>query len=81
VASTLPRRVCARAYVRMPHALAGAGAAERDVVQHGHVVANNRGLADHHAGRVVDEHAAPDARGRVDVHVQHLGHAALQRSR
>ena len=39
-----------------------AGAAERDAPGHRHVVAHLGRLADHHAGSVVDEQPAPDAR-------------------
>ena len=70
-----------RTNVRVPNALASARAAERDMVQHRHVVAHNRGLPNHDSSGVIDKHAAPDARGRVDVRVQHLRHAALQRNR
>ena len=44
-----------------------ARAAERDALVHRHVVADLGGLADHDAGAVVDEEAAPDLRGRVDL--------------
>ena len=51
----------------MALALAPAGAAERHAVIEGAVVADLGGLADHHAGAVVDEEAQPDGGPGVDV--------------
>ena len=48
-----------------------AGAAERHAVQDRDVVLDHRGLADHEAGGVVEEDAAPDPRGRMDVALEH----------
>ena len=42
-----------RTYVGMPRALAGAGAAQRDLVQQRDIVAHHRRLANHHARRVI----------------------------
>ena len=67
-----------RADLRMAVAALGARAAQRHALQHGDVVADHRCLADDDAGAVVDEDALADARGRIDVDLEHLGHAALQ---
>ena len=48
-----------------------AGAAERHLLQDRHVVLDDRGLADHEAGGMVEENAAPDAHGRMDVGLEH----------
>src|SRR3546814_1500524 len=45
----------------------GRGAAEGDALVEGHVVADLRGLADHHAHAVVDEEAAPDGGARMNL--------------
>lgn len=45
-----------------PHSLAGA--TEGDAVKDRHVVFDQRGLADHKAGGVIEEDAAADLRGR-----------------
>ena len=55
-----------------------AGAAERHAVQHRHVVADRRGLADHEAGGVIEEDAAADLGRRMDVALEHRRRAALQ---
>src|SRR5208283_5697575 len=55
----------------MPFAGRPAGAAQRDAVVHRHIVADRRGLPDHHARAMIDEEAAADRRGRMDVHVGH----------
>ena len=47
---------------RMPVAGLFAGAAKRHVVQHGDVVPDDRGLAHHETGRVVEENAPADLR-------------------
>ena len=44
-----------------------ARAAERDALVHRHVVADLGRLPDHDAGAMVDEQAAPDLRGGVDL--------------
>ena len=41
--------------------------AQRDGLVDAHALADDGGLADHHAGAVVDEEAAADLRARVDV--------------
>jgi len=47
-------------------------------VEHGDVVIDDGGLADHDAGGVVQHDAPADAGGRVDVHPEDLGDAGLQ---
>ena len=64
--------------LRMAVAVILAGAAERDAVQHRDVVADHRGLADHEAGGVIEEDAAADLGGRMDVALEHRRRAALQ---
>ena len=66
--SILPR-ILAPAPISTPWRIFGmavagflAGAAERHVVQHRHVVVDHRGLAHHKAGGVVEEDAAADLR-------------------
>ena len=44
-----------------------AGAAQRDALVQQHVVADLRGLADHHAHAVIDEEAAADARAGMNL--------------
>src|ERR1700679_1332017 len=61
----------------MAVALFLAGAAERHAMQHGDIVLNHRGLADDNAGGVVEEYAAADLRGRMDVHREQRRHPAL----
>ena len=53
--------------VGMPLAGGKAGAAERDALVEGHVVADLRRLADHHAHPVVDEEAVADPRRGMDL--------------
>ena len=50
-----------------------AGAAERHTVQDRHIVLDDGRLADHQAGGVVEEDALADARGRIDVGLEHRG--------
>ena len=64
--------------LRMAVAALLAGAAERHVVQHRDVVLDDRGFADHEAGRVIEENAAADLRRRMDVALEHRRRAALQ---
>jgi hypothetical protein len=54
------------------------GAAQRDSVQHGDVVADHGGLAHHHSGGVVDQDPLADDRGGVEVHAVDGGDPALQ---
>ena len=44
-----------------------ARAAQRHALVEQHVVADLRGLADHHAGTVIDEEAAPDGGSRMNL--------------
>ena len=62
----------------MTHALAGAAAAQGDVVKHGHIVTNDSCLPYDDAGRMVHQNPTPNAGGRVDVHLHHLRHPTLQ---
>src|SRR5256885_3318904 len=55
-----------------------AGAAERDAVQDRDVVVDHGGLAADEAGGVVEEDAAADHGGGVDVGLEHRRGAALQ---
>ena len=68
----------AAADLRMAVLVLLAGAAERDAMQDRHVVLDRGGLADHEPGRVIEENAAPDARVRIDVGLEHRGGPALQ---
>ena len=68
----------AAADLRMAVPVLLAGAAERHAVQDRDVVLDHRGLADHEAGGVVEEDAAADPRGRMDVALEHRRRAALQ---
>ena len=67
----------------MAFVAAGAAAAERHAVQHADVVADDGGLADHDARRVVHQHAAPDpaGMGKADEAVSRtsggIGHTEL----
>lgn len=54
-----------------------AGATEGDAVKDRHVVFDQRGLADHKAGGVIEEDAAADLRGRIDVGLEFRRRAAL----
>ena len=53
-------------------------AAERDAVQDRDVIADDGGFADDEARRVIEEDAAADACGRVDIGLEDAGGAALQ---
>ena len=64
--------------LRMAVAVILAGAAERHAVQHRHVVADRRGLADDEAGGMVEEDAAADLGRRMDVALEHRRRAALK---
>ena len=69
---------------RVALAAGEARAAQRHALVHRHVVAHLGGLADHDSRAVVDEQAAPDVGGRVDLHpghhLHHVGeHARRQR--
>src|SRR5882672_11952244 len=55
-----------------------AGAAERDAVQDRNVVFDQSGLAAHEAGGVIEEDAAADPGGRVDVGLEYCRRATLQ---
>lgn len=55
-----------------------AGAAERHVLEYGDVVLDDGGRADHEAGRMVQEDAAADPGGGVDIRLEGLRGAALQ---
>src|SRR5689334_4938105 len=68
----------AMANLRMTVLVLLAGAAERDAVQDRDVVLDDSGLAADKAGGVVEEDAAADARGGIDVGLEHRGGAALQ---
>ena len=70
----------------MPHlgvafAGGGAAAAERHAMQHGDVVLDHGGRADHHAGRVIEKEAAADSRGGVNVRLKNLRGQRLQAQR
>ncbi|CAA6666091.1 unnamed protein product [Spirodela intermedia] len=52
--------------------------AERDVMENGHVVADDGGLADDDPGGVVEEDPLADPRRRVDVDGEHVGYARLE---
>jgi hypothetical protein len=43
-----------------------------------HVVFDQRSFADHKAGRMIEENAAADLGGRMDVALEHRRGAALQ---
>ncbi len=55
-----------------------AGAAERDALKDGAIVADDRGLADDEAGGVIEHHALADPRGGIDVDLEDLARAALE---
>src|SRR4051812_11672979 len=55
-----------------------AGPAQRDVVQDGDIVLDDRGLADYKTCGMVEEDAATDLRRRIDVGLEHRRRAALQ---
>ena len=82
--SILPR-ILAPAPISTPRRIFGmavpvllAGAAERHVVQDRDIVLDDRGLADHEAGGVIEEDAAADPGSRIDVALEHRRRAALQ---
>src|SRR6516162_3188880 len=68
----------AMADLRMTILVLLAGPAERDAMENGDVVLDDRGLAADKAGSVVEEDAAADPGGRIDVGLEHRGGAALQ---
>src|SRR5690606_31808109 len=68
----------AAADLRVPVARFLAGPAERHFVQPRHVSVDHRGLADDEAGAVIEQDAAPDARGRMDVDAEALGNAIVE---
>ena len=53
-------------------------AAERHAVEHRHIVADRRGLANDEAGGMVEEDAAADLGRRMDVALKHRRRPALQ---
>ena len=55
-----------------------AGAAERDAMQDRDVILDHGRLAADEAGGMVEEDAAADTRGRIDVGLEHRGRTALQ---
>src|SRR3954467_353446 len=55
-----------------------AGAAKRDAVQNGNVIFDHSGLANHESGGVIEEDAAADFGGRIDVGLEYRRRAALQ---
>ncbi len=65
-------------HLRMTVARFLARAAQRHVVQHRHIVFHHRRLADHDAGRMVDEDAPAEPCGGMDVDGEEFGNAALQ---
>src|ERR1044071_512123 len=54
-----------------------AGAAQSDILEHRHVVLDHRGLSDHQPCGVVEENAAADPGGRMDVALEHGRRPAL----
>ena len=58
-----------------------AGAAEGHLLQDGYIVVDDAGLADDDAGGVVEHYAPAHHTGRMDVHAEHLGVAALDEQR
>src|SRR3974390_1410873 len=68
----------AAADFRMPVLMLLASAAKRHVMQDRHVVVDHRRLADDEPGRMVEEDAAADARGWIDVALENDRRAALQ---
>ena len=55
-----------------------AGAAERDFMEDRDIVLDDRGFTDDEGGGVVEQDAAADARGGMDVHGEDLAGDALQ---
>src|SRR5262249_5925239 len=66
------------ANLRMAVLVLLAGAAERNAMQDRDVVLDHRGLAADEAGGVVEEDAAAEAGGRIDVGLEYRGRTALQ---
>ena len=64
--------------LRVPVAALLAGPAESHVLEHGDVVLDHGRRPDDEPGRVVEEDAASDPGGGVDVGLEHLGGAALE---
>src|SRR6185503_163671 len=64
--------------LRMTVLILLAGAAQRDAVQNRNIVVDHGGLAADEAGRVVEEDAAADFGGGIDVGLKHRRRAALQ---
>ncbi len=54
-----------------------AGATESHLVQHRHVILDDRCFPHHNAGGVVDEYALADTRRRVNIDAEHFGGSAL----
>ena len=46
---------------------------ERHVVEQGHIVINDGGLADHETGRMIEEDAPPDASGGMNIGLEDRG--------
>ena len=57
------------------------GSAQGDLMQHGDIVPHHRGFADDNGMGMVDEDAAADTGGGMDVHGEDLTHPALQEER
>ena len=55
-----------------------AGTAQGHVMQDRHVVLDHRGFADDETGRVIEENAAADLRGGMDIALEYRRRAALQ---
>lgn len=56
----------------MPIGVLHARPSKRNAVQHGHVVADDRGLSDYDAGAVIDEDALAEPRARMYVYLELL---------
>jgi|SRR5215813_2191554 len=65
-------------YFRMAVAVHLTGSAESYPLEHGDVVLNDGGLADHDAGAVVDHYAAAESGRRIDVDAKDRCHPALK---
>ena len=63
---------------RMAVACLLAGATERHVMQNRDIVLDHGGFTDHEAGGVVEENAAANPRGRMDIALEHRRRPALQ---
>ena len=68
----------AGANLGMPVAGFLARSAQGDVLQDRHIVVDCAGLADHDAGRMIEEDADSELGGRMKVDLQHARYAALQ---